>query len=205
MFELIKCRDVVRIPPDKFGQDLKEAAIGELTKRYEGIISKELGYVTGVVSIEIEPVGKILPGDGATYHSVTFELLTYKPEIQEVVEGEVIEIGEYGAFVRIGPVEALLHISQVMDDYITHDERQGTLIGKESHRKLSTGDKVRVRITAVSMAKGGMSGKIGVTMRQPFLGKLEWIKEDLKKAEARAEGKIEKPVEMPAKKQRGSR
>jgi DNA-directed RNA polymerase subunit E' len=164
-----------------------------------------LGYVTGVVSIEIEPVGKILPGDGATYHSVTFELLTYKPEIQEVVEGEVIEIGEYGAFVRIGPVEALLHISQVMDDYITHDERQGTLIGKESHRKLSTGDKVRVRITAVSMAKGGMSGKIGVTMRQPFLGKLEWIKEDLKKAEARAEGKIEKPVEMPAKKQRGSR
>ncbi|MCX8176159.1 MAG: DNA-directed RNA polymerase, partial [Candidatus Bathyarchaeota archaeon] len=45
----------------------------------------------------------------------------------------------------------------------------------------STGDKVRVRITAVSMGKGGSGGKIGVTMRQPFLGKLEWIEEDLKK------------------------
>ncbi len=202
MFKLIKCQDIVRIPPDKFEQNLKEAAIGELTKRYEGIISKELGYVIGVISIDIEPVGKILPGDGATYHSVTFELLAYKPEIHEVVEGEIMEIAEYGAFVRIGPVEALLHISQVMDDYITHDDRHGTLIGKESHRKTSTGDKVRVRITAVSMAKGGTSGKIGVTMRQPFLGKLEWIKEDLKRAEGGAKEKVEKLAETPHKKQR---
>jgi len=201
MFASVKCQDSVRIPPDKFGQNLKEAAIGELTKRYEGIISKELGYVIAVVSVEIEPVGKILPGDGATYHSVVFELLTYKPELQEIVEGEIIEIGDYGAFVRIGPVEALLHISQVMDDYITYDERQGVLTGKESRRKLSTGDKVRVRVIAVSMAKGGTSGKIGITMRQPFLGKLEWIEEAVKKAEGEAEEKAEKAAK-PSKKEK---
>lgn len=184
MFELVSCQDIVRIPPERFGHDLGGVALEELMKRYEGIISRDLGYIVGVTSVNAENVGKILPGDGATYHSVKFSLLTYKPEIQEVVEGEVIEIGDFGAFVRIGPVEALLHISQVLDDYITYEERQGILVGKETRRKLVRGDKVRVRITAVSMTRGGASGKIGVTMRQPFLGKLEWIKEDIKRTEA---------------------
>ncbi|MEM3737562.1 MAG: DNA-directed RNA polymerase [Candidatus Bathyarchaeia archaeon] len=200
MFTLVKCQDSIRIPPEKFAQNLKEAALSELIKRYEGIISKELGYVIAVVSVDIEPIGRILPGDGATYHSVNFELLTYKPEIQEVVEGEVIEIGDYGAFVRVGPVESLLHISQVMDDYLSYDEKQGLLVGKETRRKLSKGDKVRARITAVSMARGGSSGKIGITTRQPFLGKLEWIKEDLKVAEARVGAPAGKVVEKPTRK-----
>ena len=38
---------------------------------------------------------------------------------------------------------------------------------------------MRVRITAVSLGRAGSSGKIGVTARQPFLGKLEWIDYDL--------------------------
>jgi DNA-directed RNA polymerase subunit E' len=41
---------------------------------------------------------------------------------------------------------------------------------------LTAGDQVRVRITAVSVGRAGSSGKIGVTARQPFLGKLDWLK-----------------------------
>ena len=37
---------------------------------------------------------------------------------------------------------------------------------------------MRVRITAVSLGRIGSSGKIGVTARQPFLGKLDWLKMD---------------------------
>ena len=39
---------------------------------------------------------------------------------------------------------------------------------------------MRVRITAISLARTSM-GKIGVTCRQPFLGALDWIEDDLKK------------------------
>ncbi|MFA5572797.1 MAG: DNA-directed RNA polymerase, partial [Candidatus Bathyarchaeia archaeon] len=61
-------------------------------------------------------------------------------------------------------------------------------LGKESKRKLSSSDQVRVRITAVSMGRAGSSGKIGVTARQPFLGKLDWLKEDqAKKVENKPE------------------
>ena len=54
-------------------------------------------------------------------------------------------------------------------------------MGKETKRKLQTGDHVRVRITAVSLGRSGGSGKIGVTARQPFLGKIEWIRKDVEK------------------------
>jgi len=37
------------------------------------------------------------------------------------------------------------------------------------------------------LARGGGSGKIGITARQPFLGKLEWIKEAVRKAKSEAE------------------
>ncbi|MEM2593673.1 MAG: DNA-directed RNA polymerase, partial [Candidatus Bathyarchaeia archaeon] len=122
-------------------------------------------------------------------HKVTFSLLTFLPKVQEIVEGEVVEVADFGAFVRIGPVDALLHISQIMDDFITYDEKQGVLMGKETKRKITVGDRVRVRITAVSIGKGAGFGKIGVTARQPFLGKIEWINEDLEKMKSEERGK----------------
>ena len=137
--------------------------------------------------MEVNPIGKIIPGDGATYHKVTFSLLTFLPKIQEVAEGEVVEIADFGAFVRIGPIDALLHVSQLMDDFISYDEKQGVLLGKETRRKLTSGDQVRVRITAVSLGRAGSSGKIGVTARQPFLGKLEWIEREVQKIKEPAE------------------
>lgn len=182
MFRLFTVEDTVRIPPDKFGKPLGEVAREQIKLKYENMVDEELGYVILVVNVKIDPTGKVLPGDGSTYHKSTFQLLTFYPQMHEVVEGEVVEITDFGVFVRIGAEDALLHISQVMDDFISYDERHGVLAGKESQRKLSKGDLVRARVIAVSFPKGGIGGKIGVTMRQPFLGKIEWIKEDVKKA-----------------------
>ncbi len=181
MFRLVTLDDTIRIPPEKFGGAIEEVGYGQLKMKYEGMVDEELGYVIALTDVQVSPVGKIIPGDGATYHKASFSLLTFVPKVQEVVEGEVVEIADFGAFIRIGPIDALLHVSQLMDDFISHDEKQGILMGKETKRKLTTGDLVRVRITAVSSGRGASSGKVGVTARQPFLGKLEWIKEDLEK------------------------
>lgn len=176
-------QDTIRIPPETFGSPLEKVGCDQVKKKYEGIVDDELGYVIAATNVEVSPTGKIIPGDGATYHKVLFSLLTFYPIIQEIVEGDVVEIADFGAFVRIGPVDALLHVSQLIDDYMSYDEKQGVLLGKETKRKLSSGDKVRVRITAVSLGRAGSSGKIGVTARQPGLGKLEWIKIDTEKPE----------------------
>jgi len=178
MFKLITLQDTIRIPPETFGKPLEKVGHEQVKKKYEGIVDEELGYVIAVTGIEVSPIGKIIPGDGATFHKVRFSLLAFYPIIQEIVEGDVVEIADFGAFIRIGPVDALLHVSQLMDDYISYDQKQGVLLGKETKRKLTTSDQARVRITAVSLGRVGSSGKIGVTARQPFLGKLDWLKMD---------------------------
>lgn len=199
LFKLITLEDTIRIPPETFGNPLEAVGHQQVKAKYEGIVDEELGYVIAVINVEVNPIGKIIPGDGATYHKVTFSLLTFYPKIQEVLEGEVVEIADFGAFVRIGPIDALLHVSQLMDDFISYDEKQGVLLGKETKRKLTSGDQVRVRITAVSLGRAGSSGKIGVTARQPFLGKLEWIERDVQKIKEPAEKKPAEKVEASKK------
>lgn len=192
MFKLLSLEDTIRIPPETFGKPLEHVGYERVRAKYEGMVDEELGYVIAVTDVKVSPVGKIIPGDGATYHRVSFSLLAFYPKIQEVVEGEVVEIADFGAFVRVGPIDALLHVSQLMDDFISYDEKQGVLMGKETKRKLTSGDRVRVRITAVSLGKAGSSGKIGVTARQPFLGKLEWVEREVGKVRGMETEKGEK-------------
>ena len=198
MFKLVALEDTIRIPPETFGNPLKTVGHQQVKAKYEGLIDEELGYVIAVTDVKVSPFGKIIPGDGAAYHKVDFYLLTFLPKIQEIVEGEVVEIADFGAFVRIGPIDALLHVSQLMDDFISYDEKQGVLIGKETKRKLTSGDQLRVRITAVSLGRSGGSGKIGVTARQPFLGQLQWIEKEVQKTKKTTDKETAKK-EKPAK------
>ena len=81
-----------------------------------------------------------------------------------------------------------MHVSQVTDDYINYDGKRGALIGKESKKSLEEGNKVRARIVALSLkGKSSKETKIGLTMRQPGLGRFEWIEEEKDK------GKKSKP------------
>lgn len=173
--------DIVRIPPNRLTDSLKNTAIGILKEKYESMVSQELGYVIMIIDAKVDSVGKLVTGDGATYHKVTFKALTFFPKIQEIVEGEIIEITDFGAFVRIGPTDALLHLSQITDDYLKSDIKQGLIIANQSSKSLRIGSKMRARITAVSLGKGSSMGKIGITCRQPFLGSFEWINEEVEK------------------------
>lgn len=189
MFKLLHINDVVRIPPEKFESSLEVVAADILRSTYEGVVTREFGAVIAVLNVKVSNVGKILPGDGAVYHRASFDLLVFTPNIQEVIEGEVVEVTDFGVFIRIGPMDGLVHVSQVMDDFITYDEKRGGLIGKETHRVLEKGVLVRARIITVSLSGGpSKSGKIGMTMRQPFLGALPWIEEEIQKVSGEKAG-----------------
>lgn len=198
MFTIVEMSDVVRIPPNRLGTSLKEAAISILKEKYESMISADLGYVIMIIDADANATGKMVAGDGATYHRVNFKSLTFYPMLQEIVEGEVVEITEFGAFVRIGPTDALLHLSQIIDDYLRSDLKQGMIIANQSAKTLRIGSKLRARVTAVSLGKGAAMGKIGITCRQPFLGAEEWINEEVKKAEGGQQPEKQK-VEKEAK------
>jgi DNA-directed RNA polymerase subunit E' len=184
LFQILTIEDVIRISPREFGNDINNVAIKSLKEKYESTVSSDYGYLIKVLGVNVEKIGKIIHGDGATYHRAQFDALSFYPQIGEIMEGEVVEITDFGAFVKIGPADALLHISQVMDDYVSVDLKGGAIVGQNTKRQLKVGDKVRAKVIAVSIGKGMSMGKIGITCRQPFLGSLEWIKEDIKKATA---------------------
>jgi DNA-directed RNA polymerase subunit E' len=183
MYKLITVEDTVRVPPHRFGEPLEEVVLDLLRKNYQGIMDKDVGMVLAITELKEVGVGRVIMGDGASYHDVVFEFLAHKPELHELVMGEVVEIVDFGAFVRIGPTDALVHVSQVMDDFVGHDKKKGALYGKESGRSLKEGDRVRARVVSVGI-KRGKGGRIGLTMRQPGLGKLEWIREARKGGKA---------------------
>ncbi|MCS7140174.1 MAG: DNA-directed RNA polymerase [Candidatus Nezhaarchaeota archaeon] len=182
MYYIATISDEVRIPPNRFGEKLEDVAFDSLRSIYEGIVVKGLGVIVAILQVKVSPEGRIVPGDGATYHKVRFDALIYSPLEGEVIEGDVTEIVDFGAFVRVGPIEGLVHISQIADDYVSYDKKKGELLCKQARRKLSKGDAVRARIVTISMSGVRLNEvKIGLTMRQPFLGKIEWINEELKK------------------------
>jgi DNA-directed RNA polymerase subunit E' len=181
LYYLTKIEDTVRIPPSRFEDPLEEVVIETLNESYNCLLDKELGLLVCVNEIENINEGKVITGDGATYHKTTFNAVFFKPELYEIVYGEVIEITEFGAFIRIGPIDGLAHVSQVTDGYINYDSKREALITKESKKALEEGNKVRARIVAVSLkSKSKKKIRIGLTMRQAGLGRFEWIEAEKK-------------------------
>lgn len=184
MYRKMKLEGVVRISPDQMGMPLVDAVELALRNKYEARVDKTLGAVVAVLGADSIGEGHILAGDGAIYYEVTFDALVFKPEMQEIIEGEVVEIVKFGAFLSLGPFDGLLHVSQITNEYIAYDEKNARLVSKESNKFMAEGDKVRARIIAVSLnEKEPRASKIGLTMRQTGLGKLEWL-EAARKAEA---------------------
>ena len=197
MFYVIDVNDYVRVEPKLFGLDTQTAIEEQLQITYEDYHDEEIGEVIGVISVANIGEGVIIPGDGAAYYNADFKLLIWKPELQELNYGTISEITNFGAFINLGAMQGMIHISQTMEDYVT---ASGTtsLSGKSTKRVLKKGDKCLARIVAISYK--GDSPKIGLTMRQPGLGKIEWIEEEKKKAKSEAK-KLAKAEDETAKKE----
>ena len=202
MFKIVEINDHVRVEPELFGMPIKKAIKKQLEKSYEKYIDEELGAVVAVLEVISVGEGILIPGDPAAYYESEFKLLIFKPELQELVYGHITQITNFGAFMNIGAFEAMIHISQTMDDYVSFS-KSDSLIGKNSKRSLRRNDLCIARIVALSYKT--IPPKIGLTMRQPGLGKLEWIKEDKRKAQIQAKRitKAETKTAKPRTKRKG--
>jgi len=184
----------VEIPPFLFGKKKEESARIILSDEYEGIITRDYGFIIAIVDVVDVGLGIIIPGNANTFHNVEFSILTFRPKLGEVVEGEVVELVDFGSFVRLGPLDGLVHVSQICDDYISFEQVGNRFIGKETGKILEVNNDVRAKIIAVSLGTG-RSGKLGLTMRQKFLGRPEWIEADIEEEYAEKEAKIKKQLE----------
>ncbi len=190
MFYETEVKTHIRLPPSMFQEDLEKAILASLNKKFEGFISKDIGFVIAVSGVSHIGEGIIIPGDGAAYYETTFKLFAFKPELQEVVVGKIADITDFGAFFNMGVTDGMIHVSQTMDDYVTFS-KNNVLSGKETKRSLKIGDICRARIIAISY-KEPSNPKIGLTMRQPYLGNVQWLEAESKKKQERPEKEAKK-------------
>lgn len=190
MFYRTEVQDHIRVSPRLLAFDREEAVLKAVKQKYDGMIDPTLGVVIDVATVKNIGQGIIIPGDGASYYDTTFELLVFQPELQETLKGKIKDIADFGAFITLGPIDGMIHVSQTMDDFVSF-AKDKTLSGRESKRTLRIGDPCRARVIAVSF-KDVTNPKIGLTMRQPGLGRLDWIDSEDSAPAAAEEAKEEK-------------
>ncbi len=177
MFYVAEMSDIGYVRPLDLKGDIKEILRRQFSGKYVGKFISGLGLVLDVLEVTDVGLGKSFIGSPHIYLRASFRVLTYLPIRDEIVEGEVENIVDYGMFVSIGPINGFVHISQLGNDVFIH--KGGILQGKKKRVKFSIGDVVRARITAVSKPnlaaalRGEPIVRVSLTMRQPGLGKVK--------------------------------
>ena len=69
--------------------------------------------------------------------------------------GTVVGVVDFGAFVELDevPIEGLLPLSKLKDDYYSFDSRAHTLTGRRRGKRIRLGDRLRVVIQAIDLAR----------------------------------------------------
>ncbi len=188
MYKRVTLRDTVEVPPEHLAEVTPDLVKKLLQDKLEGRVDEDVGSVVSVIEIHDIGEGTVLHGDESVYYEAKFDALTFDPQMQEVVDGEIVEVVSFGAFVGIGPVDGLLHVSQISEEYLAYDEENQQLASRESNETLGTGDAVRARIVTKSIdERNPRDSKIGLTAKQVGLGKHGWLKAERERRRAQAE------------------
>ncbi len=189
MYKRVRLKDTVEVPPRELGDVTPGLVKRLLQDKLEGRMDEEVGSVVTVTEVHDVGEGTVLPNRPGVYYEAEFDAVTFDPQMQEVVDGTVVEVVEFGAFVGIGPVDGLLHVSQISDEYLAFDGENGRLSSNESDRALEVDDAVRARIVTKSIdERNPRDSKIGLTAKQPGLGKHGWLKDERERREEATAG-----------------
>jgi len=187
MYKKVRLKDTVEVPPKELADVSPQLVKRLLQDKLEGRMDEDVGSVVSVVNVHDIGTGAVLPNRPGVYYEAEFDAVTFDPQMQEVVDGTVVEVVEFGAFVGIGPVDGLLHVSQISDEYLAYDGENQQLASSESNRTLGVDDAIRARIVTKSIdERNPRDSKIGLTAKQPGLGKHGWLAEDRQGREAEA-------------------
>ncbi len=179
MYKRVRLKDTVEVPPKHLADVTPKRVKRLLQEKLEGRMDEDIGSIVTVTEVHDIGEGAVIPNRPGVYYNAEFDVISFDPQMQEVVDGEVVEVVNFGTFVGIGPVDGLLHVSQISDEYLAYDEENQQLSSRDSDKILSVGDSVRARIVTKSIdERNPRDSKIGLTAKQPGLGKHGWLREE---------------------------
>jgi len=172
MFYLVDVEEKVGIEAQKLKQNIQESIEEKLEELH---LKEKNGVFLGVVEIKkIGETGEILPERPYIYFDVEYTSLFFQPVQNEIVEGYVTEVAEFGPFVRIGPIDALVHISQITKEKLTYNPEQDIITSKNSKIVIKKGEEVRAMVANSSISNERV--RVNLTMKQEGLGLIKLSK-----------------------------
>ncbi|MFQ3592256.1 MAG: VacB/RNase II family 3'-5' exoribonuclease [Gemmataceae bacterium] len=112
--------------------------------------------------------------EAAERELVKVKLLTYLSErLGLQLDAVITGVADYGFFAQGDtlPIEGLVHISTLLDDYYYFEEETHSLLGQRSRRSYQLGDKVRVEVVRVDLHRRQLDLRVltrGKPQASPF-------------------------------------
>ncbi len=176
MFYLVDVEEKVGVEAQKLKQNIKESIEEKLEEMH---LKEENGVFLGVVEIKnVGETGEILPERPYIYFDVNYTTLFFQPVQNEIVEGTIAEIAEFGPFVRLGPIDAFIHISQITKEKLTYNPEQDIITTKDGKFVIKKDEKVRALVANSSISEERI--RVNLTMRQDGLGLIRLLEKEKK-------------------------
>lgn len=103
MFVLTTMADSICIPPSMFAEPTIECVHDEIEKKYPNRVIMDVGLVISRYGDALEiGDGVCVAGDGGAHHEVVFQLVVFRPFVEEVCVGTIVESNEEGVRVSLG-------------------------------------------------------------------------------------------------------
>lgn len=179
MFYLVDVREKVGVEAQRIKANIQESIEEKLEELH---LREDNGVFLGVTEIKkIGESGEILPEKPLIFFDVEYSALFFQPSVNEVIDGYVTEVAEFGPFVRIGPVDALIHISQVTKEKLAYNPEQDVIASKDSKIIIKKDEAVRAAVVNSTISDERM--RINLTMMKDGLGLMSLLKKAKKPKE----------------------
>src|SRR6056297_2379166 len=99
MYKRARLKDTVEVPPEHLADVSPDLVKRLLQDKLEGRMDEDIGSIVTVTEVHDIGDGAVLPNRPGVYYEAEFDAVVFDPEMQEVVDGEVGEVVNFGAFV----------------------------------------------------------------------------------------------------------
>lgn len=124
MFILSEMKDTVRIPPWLFGQDVNDAIINALNKKFANKVVHNVGLCIALFDIIKMEESYVFPGDGAHHTVVHFRYVVFRPFIDEILLGKIKSCSHEGVYVSLGFFDDIMIPADAMQHPTRFDESE---------------------------------------------------------------------------------
>lgn len=153
MYYLLEIETKTSLSPDQLDpkKDANELLLKALRETLEGQVLTDVGLVVAVISCNIRGEGRIPPRSPEIYFRTNIRLIAFKPIPNEVVEGEIVNVTETGAFVNLGSLDGFWPRNRISNRRMEFNARKGTLEDREEEIVIRRKEKARIKVNNVEV------------------------------------------------------